>query len=227
MRPEKKTAAADDAGWPLLDQLHEALRPTWHEARTAGRVRRHTEIVRGVAHELSTSADRPDLPASAAEAKRRFEAYLDALVTSAPREGLGAATGHFVDDLARRYSRYGAHLFQCFDDPRIPATTNELEGFFGSAKRAVRHAAGCGSTTNSVVTNLGADALLAYHQLSQPDAMARLANTDLSSEAFLEARARLAEAEAPAVRQRSMVRSLSSRLARLRDLWLGQRVTDG
>ena len=166
-------------------------------------------------------------PASAAEARRRFEAHLDALAANAPRSGLGAATGHFIDDLVQRYSRYGEHLFHCFDDPRIPATTNELEGFFGSAKRFVRCATGCGSTTNSVVTNLGADALLAYHHFSKPGAVERLAGAEFTEEQFREARTRLAEAEAPAIRQRSMTRNLKSHLARLRDFWLQEGRQDG
>lgn len=207
--------------------MYEALRPTWHEARIAGRVRRHTEILRGIARELSTSPDRPDRPGSAEEAQRRFTAHLETLVANAPRAGLGAATGHFVDDLVRRYSRYGEHLFHCFDDPRIPATTNELEGFFGSAKRLVRGAAGCGSTTNSVITNLGADVLRAFHQVCQPGAMVRIASADISREAFEQARARLADVEAPATRQRSMVRSLSNRLDRLRDTWFNPHAPDG
>jgi hypothetical protein len=190
-------------------------------------VQRHTGILRDIARELSAAPDRRDRPVSAEEAQRRFEAHLEALVDGAPRVGLGAATGQFIDDLARRYTRYGEHLFCCFDDPRIPATTNELEGFFGAAKSLIRGAAGCGSTTNSVVTNLGADALHAYHHVSQPGATSRIASTDISSEDFIKARARLAAVEAPATRQRSMVRSLRSRLDRLRDAWLYPSVPDG
>lgn len=185
-------------------------------------MQRHTEILRGVAHELSAAPDREERPASAQQAQRRFEAHLNALVDGAPRSGLGAATGQFIDDLADRYTRYGAHLFCCFDDPRIPATTNELEGFFGAAKSLVRSAAGCGSTTNSIVTNLAADALNAYHQVNQPGAIARIASADISNEDFLEARVRIADVEAPAIRQRSMVRSLRRRLKELRDAWFNR-----
>lgn len=213
--------------WPLLDRLHAALQPTWHEARTAGRVRRHTEILHGIAHELSTSPDRLDRPVSAEEAQRRFEAHLGDLAAGAPRAGLGAATGHFVDDLVRRYGRYGKHLFHCFDDPRIPATTNELEGFFGSAKSLVRGAGGCGSTANSVITNLGADVLVAFHQVQQPGAMARIKAANVSKEEFMRARARVAEVEAPATRQRSMVRSLRCHLDRLRERWSHDGKPDG
>jgi hypothetical protein len=211
----------------LLDKLSEALRPTWHEARTAGRVQRHTRILRDLARELSARPDRPDIPTSAEEAQRRFEAHLDALAAGTPRAGLGAATGHFIDDLVRRYGRYGEHLFCCFDDPRIPATTNELEGFFGAAKRLIRGAGGCGATTNSVVTNLGADALIAYHQVRQPGAMSHLEAVELTAEAFSQVRTRLAQVEAPATRRRSMVRSLPQRLDALRESWLRTSRPDG
>ncbi|MFH1530880.1 MAG: hypothetical protein ABIK09_09135, partial [Pseudomonadota bacterium] len=60
-----------------------------------------------------------------------------------------------------------------------------------------------------------------------PDAITRLAATDLAPEAFLEARAKLAAAEAPAIRQRSMLRNLPSHLAQLRDAWLRQSHPDG
>ena len=41
----------------------------------------------------------------------------------------------FVGDLVERVGRYGEHLYHCFDDARIPATTNGLEGYFGLGKR--------------------------------------------------------------------------------------------
>ena len=220
---QKKTPDDGDASWPILERLSDALRPSWHETRTAGRLRRHTNIIRGLARELSNSKDRKDRPSSATDAQRRFDAHLSDLVANAPRAGLGAATGRFVDGLKDRYSRYGEHLFQCFGDPRIPATTNKLEGFFGDAKRHVRGASGCGCTTNSLVTNLGADVLIGYHLIKKSDAMEGIAHADITAEGFLEARRRLDAAEAPAIRQRSMVRSLDTRLEYLCEAWCPER----
>jgi hypothetical protein len=197
-----------------------ALEPTWHEARTAGRVRRHTDILRGIARELSNAPDRADRPKTAAEAKERFEDYLEVLATT-PRSGLAAATGAFVDDLIDRYDRYSDHLFHCFDDPRIPATSNDLEGFFGASKRTLRKVLGCGSTTNSVVSNLSAEALVAYHQMQQSGALAKLAHLTSSPADFLKARASISKGEAPGIRQRSMVRHLDRHVIRLRQRWLG------
>jgi len=142
-------------------------------------------------------------------------------VAAAPRAGLGAATGAFIDDLVKRASRYGDHLFKCFDDPRIPATSNGLERFFGDGKQTLRRAGGCGSTTNSVVTNLGADALVAYQHVRQVGVptVGEIAAYSLAD--FRAARARLARSEAPAIRQRSRVRHLPRRLDELRTAWLG------
>ncbi len=146
---------------------------------------------------------------------------MEHLAATAPRAGLGAATGAFIDDLIKRYGRYGDHLFQCFDDPRIPATTNTLEGFFGVSKHALRKALGCGSMSNSVVSNLGGEALVAYHQMQQPGALVEVAPLSSSPADFLAARAKIALEEAPGIRQRSMVRHLDRHVDRLRESWFG------
>lgn len=163
------------------------------------------------------------MPTTAAEAQARFNAYLEDLVSSAPRVGLGAATGDFIDDLVKRAGRYGDHLFKCFDDSRIPATTNGLERFFGVSKQTLRHALGCGSTTNSVLTNLGAEALAALQhvrQIGTPTAAEIAAHSPAD---FLAARSRLAGLEVLAIRQRSRVRHLARCLDDLRTAWFGSR----
>ena len=144
-------------------------------------------------------------------------------MASAPRAGLGAATGAFIDDLVKRTSRYRDHLFKCFDDPRIPATSNGIERFFGGAKQTLRRAGGCGSTTNSVVTNLGAEALGAYQYVRQVGTPTAAETAAYSPADFRAARARLARHEAPAIRQRSRVRHLPRRLDELRTAWFESR----
>lgn len=134
---------------------------------------------------------------------------------------MGAATGAFVDDLTTRYGRYSSHLFVCFDDPRIPATTNALEGFFGESKRVLRQTLGCGSTTNSIVSNLGAEALLTYHQMQQPKAHDDLLNMTPSPADFLSSRATIDLLEVPGIRRRSMVRHLDQHVERLHRTWFG------
>lgn len=136
--------------------------------------------------------------------------------------GLSRPTREFVASLLHRYCRYGSHLFECFDDPRIPATTNELESFFGKAKHSLRAALGCGSTTNSVVTNLGADALITFHQMRTGEPLEELTRKPLAVPSFVAARKRLNAAEAPSISRRSRVRHLDVHLKRLRRHWHGQ-----
>jgi hypothetical protein len=214
---QKKAQAPHE--WPLLDRLAKALELTWHEARTAGRVVRHTEILRGVARELSNAPEREQRPRSAREAKDRFDSYLQGLATTVPRRGLAAPTAAFLDTLIERSQRYGDHLFVCFDHPSIPPTTNSLEGFFGQAKATIRSALRAGSTTNSVVSNLGADVLVAYQYLRRPDALAQLRASDATPAAFTAMRAQLDRNEAPGVRRRSLVRHFKHHVARLRHTW--------
>lgn len=133
----------------------------------------------------------------------------------APHKGLGAATGHFADNLAELVDRYKEHLFVCFDDPRVPPNTNELEGFFGRAKRPLRRACGTGSTANSVAQNVGGGYLAAFALAeSNRSFLDELDDTFLPR--FRAARARIAAEEAPMTRRRSLVRNFDRHLARLR-----------
>jgi hypothetical protein len=149
----------------------------------------------------------------------RFDAYLEQLATNTTRIGLAAPTSVFIETLIARSSRYGAHLFVCFDDARIPSTTNGLERFFGRAKGTLRRALGAGSTTNTVVSNLGAEVLVAYRYLRRPDALEAVREPTATPAAFSVARAKLAEDEAPGIRRRSLVRFFKQHLQRLRQTW--------
>jgi hypothetical protein len=216
---KKKNSVLEQS--PLFEELSEALKPTWHEAQTAGRVQRHTAILQGIAHELSNDPDRPDRPKTAEDAQLRSEGYLNELASLTPRAGLAVPTGEFIDGLIERYGRYREHLFLCFDDGRIPSTTNDLEGFFGGSKQMLRRALGCGSTSNSVVSNLGEEALIAYSQMqNRPGSVTELMRGSFSVEEFLDARAKIAAVEAPSILQRSMVRHLELHLRRLKKVRL-------
>ena len=72
---------------------------------------------------MSNDPKRPDRPETADEAQARFEAHLEELASVTPRAGLATPTGAFIDDLIKRYGRYGDHLFKCFDDDHIPSTS--------------------------------------------------------------------------------------------------------
>jgi len=203
----------------LLEGLAQALTPDWHEVRLAGRVERHTTILREIAHEISADPDRHDRPENAADAQDRLDAYVGRLSGEAPRNGLGAATGHFVENIAALVERYKEHLCVCFDDPRVPPSTNMLEGFFGRAKRPLRRACGTGSTANSVAQNVGGDYLAAFAVAERKDRsllLDKLGDDETFLAQFSTARARIAAEEAPMTRRRSLVRSFDEHVARLR-----------
>jgi hypothetical protein len=203
----------------LLKGLARALTPDWHEVRLAGRVERHTTILRGIAHEISADPERHDRPQDAAQAQARLDASMAKLSAQAPRHGLGAATAHFVDHLAALAERYKEHLFVCIDDPRVPPFTNKLEGFFGRAKRPLRQACGTGSTANSVAQNVGGDYLAAFALAEKTDPsllLDRLHDDATVLARFRAARARIVADEAPSTRRRSLVRKFDDHVARLR-----------
>lgn len=189
---------------PHLDALADALALGWHESRCAGRVLRHVEILRGVVHEISSAPERPDRPANGDDAHARLRAHLEKLKAETPRSGLGAATAAFVDHVVNVSERWGRNLFHCFDDPRIPPSSNQLEKFFGVSKHLVRQITGNSSTSNSLVQNLGESFLLTMFQVSHAPLALDEASLDL--EAHSSARAALAREEAPARRRRSLVR---------------------
>ena len=114
--------------------------------------------------------------------------------------------------------RYGTHLFHCFDDPELPATTNQLEGAFGKTKHQARRALGCGSTTHSLVHNLGDEFLLAHHQVTAGTLDLRAEPID--PQAYRQARAKLREQEQPARQRRSFVRRLGSHLKEILSRWM-------
>lgn len=198
----------------MLDDLAAALKPDWHAARAAGRLKRHTEILRDVARVISADPEREDRPATAAEAEERFAEYLSDLKTQTPRSGLAAPTAAFVDRLDTLRKRYGHHLFVCFDDELVPASTNGLEGFFSTLKRHARQVLGTKSTANSLVQNLDEDYVLAF--AARDEISSALAQADLDAKTYELSRAQLRAREQPARRRRSAVRSFDQRLQALR-----------
>ena len=100
-----------------------------------------------------------DAEVAAAEAKAGLDALIKELQADAPRIGLGAPTGAFIDHVAGVVARYGEFIFTCFDFPLLGPDASDLERFFGASKAQIRHALGTSSTAGSVAKNLGPDYL--------------------------------------------------------------------
>lgn len=221
--PRRRSGGRGKKGgpYPILAKLDAALTPDWHGDRAAGRVERHLEILRLVAHEISSRPDRADPPADASEAKAGLDDLLKELQAEAPRFGLGAATGAFVDHVAGVAARYGEFIFTCFDYPLLPSDTNELEGYFGSSKSQLRSALGTSSTAGSVAKNLGGDYLEAFATARRLSGEALFEQIDAGSDAdFAGAREAVRTAERPATLRRSRRRAPQRHLDDLLTRWL-------
>lgn len=221
VRTAVQAAKKKEGDHPILDRLDDALTPDWHGARAAGRAERHVDILRDVAHEITPDPKRPDPPANGDEAHERLRKKLQVLQDEAPRTGLGAATGDFIDHVVGVATRYGRKLFHCYDDPRIPATSNGLEGLFGVSKAQLRGALGEASTANGVAQNLGADylaALVFTRAHTRADLLAALSS--LSASDYEAARESIQGTEHFATLRRSRRRQPERHLRQLVGAWL-------
>lgn len=157
-------------------------------------------IVRHVAHVLDT--DRP-----ARQVKRVLRTYLNRLEDTAPRRGRGAVTGRFIDHLVKKSDSYWPGLFHTYDHPSIPPTTNELEGFFGSSKGAVRRVTGRMSTAGGKFETCG-EAIVRTRALLGAMDSAPLAERlrAVTPEKYRDAKRRLRQLQEPARERRSIQR---------------------
>jgi len=183
-------------------------------------VERHLDVLHRVAHEISPDPEREDRPDSTQEARQCLDALLEELQREAPRTGLGAATGDFVDHVVGVAERYGDHILTCFDHPEIPATTNDLERYFGASKAQLRRALGVASTAGGVALNLGSNYLEAFATtwLLSQDELLELASQ--SGDTYRDVRSAIEEAERPARLRRSRRRSPGRHLNGLLERWL-------
>lgn len=181
---------------------------------------RGVDVLRQVAREITPAPTRIDFPVNGDEAHDRLIDLIRRLQKDAPRMGLGAPIGDYIDHVANVAERYGRNLFHCFDDPRIPPTSNALEGFFGTSKQQLRRALGTASTTNGVAGNLGAEYMcaLAYAKSHSPNEVMEAVAT-LSVSEYEDVRQALEDAESVATLRRSRRRDPQKHLTQLLDRW--------
>ena len=193
--------------------MHEAFWPLESLCPVAKRLERHLETVRDVARILDTDH-------SASVVKRRLRRYLNRLEQQAPRRGRGAQTGLFVDHLAKVANSYWPGLFHTYDHPKIPRTTNSIEGFFGSSKRSVRSTSGRASTAGSKMDSCGESALqaLALTRI-MPKAELEQHLHDVPDTAFVIGKRHLLRLREPSRDRRSIQRRLADFLDRTLAEW--------
>jgi len=173
-------------------------------------------LLREVSRRIIPDPDVSKRP-SAQQAQEQFLTWLTDLEAHTPNTGLNAGTAQFVGHLVALAGRWGPHLFVCYSDPRIPATTNGIEGsVFGRTKHKLRKALGRGSTVGSPIHNLDFALLPLLAQDTPCDCSAKRAPPPTCSpDAYRQARKALDQQEQPAKQRRSLVRSFVKRLAAL------------
>jgi hypothetical protein len=155
--------------------------------------------------------------------RRRLFDFLSRQQRQAPKRGRGAYLRRFIEHVRKVTRSYAKGLFHCYDDPRIPQTTNHIEGLNGTGKRNLRRCAGRASTANGPGASYGAAYMFAvdlHAYLPLPDIDALLVEA-IDPNRYREARRRLDEMRAPQARRRSFLRNPDKRLAEILANWRG------
>ena len=180
----------------------------------AKRLDRYVGNIRHIAHLLDSKSE-------GAQVKRVVRTYLNRLQEQAPRRGRGAVTGHFIDHLVKVSNSYWPGLFHTYDDPRLPRTSNTLEGFFGSSKQRVRRTTGRMSTAGGKIDSEGEAILRVQGLLASLGVSAlRALVTGITDPKYQQAKRRLRQLQEPARQRRSIQRDPQTYLDRTVDRWL-------
>jgi hypothetical protein len=164
----------------------------------------------------------PTPPRNGQTVRRKLLAFLRRAQRNAPQRGRGAYLRCFIENALNVTHRYAFGLFHCYDDLRIPQTTNSLEGTHGLGKRNLRRCGGRGSTANGPGTSCGAAYMMSVTLnacMPKADLDARLAR--VPSTDYDRARRALEQTRAPARRRRAMLRNPSRHLAGILHQWKG------
>ena len=154
--------------------------------------------------------------------RRLLFSFLNRRRREAPQRGRGAYLRRFVEHAIEVTKRHALGLFHCYDDPRIPQTTNTLEGVNGDGKRNLRRCGGRSSTANGPGTSCGraymtAVTLNACLSAAEIEAMLALVKT----EDYRNERRLLDQVRAPSSRRRAMLRNPSRYLSGVLERWKG------
>jgi len=163
-----------------------------------------------------------EAPPDGSTVRRRLFSFLSWKRREAPQRGRGAYIRRFIEHAQKVTRSYAGGLFHCYDDPRIPQTTNELEGLNGMGKRNLRRCAGRSSTANGPGSSCGRAymfgvALNACMPAAELNAMLQ----QVPLERYREARGLIDEVRAPAARRRAMLRKPDKALAEIFARWHG------
>jgi hypothetical protein len=155
--------------------------------------------------------------------RRQLFQFLSRKRREAPQRGRGAYLRRFIEHVQKVTRSYAKGLFHCYNDPRIPQTTNKLEGLNGAGKRNLRRCSGRKSTANGPGSSSGpmymfAVALHTFMPVADIDELLREA---IDPERYRAARRLLDEVRSPQAQRRSMLRDPDRYLESILARWRG------
>lgn len=157
--------------------------------------------------------------------KKRLRTFLDSQSRIAPQRGPGAYLRRFIRHAMIVTASYWEGLFHCYDDPRIPQTSNTIEQLFGKAKRLLRACGGRKSTASGSGSSGGAFFLytVAFHE-SFPRAEREAILTRISKEEYQAARTKQQSIRKPEARRRQYTRDPDKLLDQIERDWEKQKI---
>jgi hypothetical protein len=209
-------AAKREGTWPLLTRLSLALVLAKDYANQALLLLSQIEVLRKIAHILKP-ANSPSGPEAA------LTAFMLSLLDQRPKGLSTEDWNNFVAHVSRITDRWKKGLFQCLNVADLPATNNDMEGFFGVVKGFTRRITGRSSTSGGPLETCAEFFVEAYSVLlkcSESEWARIFGSEGPSHEQLLEARAKFEELADPARQKRSIARDLEGALDQILDDWL-------
>ncbi len=94
-------------------------------------------------------------PRDSVTVRGALESLITRRLEETPKRGKGARRRQFMTHVAKVFKSYESGLFHCYDNPKIPQTSNELEGKNGANKHHIRKTNGRASTAGGTAETIG------------------------------------------------------------------------
>lgn len=197
------------------------LRPTPTANKIAGRLLMCMIVLLGIRNILWPKKT----PKGGGIVRKRLAAFLESHLQFSPQRGPGVYLRRFILHAKRVTASYWHGLFHCYDDPRIPQTSNVIEHLFGKGKRLLRACGGRMSTSAGPGSSGGSFFLfsVALHATtSRAEREALL--TRFPQEEYRSARIKQAAIRRPEARRRQYARNPDAVLDQISQDWDRQRI---
>ena len=182
-------------------------------------LRKDVDVLRDVRDVLWPQTPAPD----GAAVRHDLHALLQDRLAVAPKRGKGARRRRFLQHVLAVAQRYDPGLYRCYDNPRIPQTTNDLEGQHGAFKHHLRKLAGRASTSGGPTETVAELLVGPLDAVQRHGTQAiRDATQKVDPQAYAAARGKLADLREPARRYRSVQRAPQKHLDRVLSSWLNE-----